>query len=279
MKRRFWPEVDIDLPPSDGRSEATRNGHSDFGPIPGDRLLERPVFVLSSIRSGSTLLRVMLNTHSAIHAPHELHLTGLQVSFAGRYVTKAMREIELDPNNLQYLLWDRVLHRELVRHGKRILVNKTPNDALMWQRIIECWPDVRFIFLLRHPAAITDSWARARKGWSRNEVADDVRRYMVAVEDAREQHGGLSVRYEDLTTDPERETRRVCEFIGVPWESSMIEYGQGSHGNFRAGLGDWSKRIKSGKVQPVKRMPTPDEIPPSLVDISVKWGYLTATKV
>src|SRR5215207_5047779 len=39
----------------------------------GDRLLVAPAFVLSSVRSGSTLLRVLLATHSQIHAPHELH--------------------------------------------------------------------------------------------------------------------------------------------------------------------------------------------------------------
>ena len=41
---------------------------------PGDRLLEPPVFVMCTLRSGSTLLRVLLDSHSQIHCPHELHL-------------------------------------------------------------------------------------------------------------------------------------------------------------------------------------------------------------
>jgi hypothetical protein len=36
-----------------------------------DRLLRAPVFVLSPPRSGSTLLRVVLNSHPLLHAPHE----------------------------------------------------------------------------------------------------------------------------------------------------------------------------------------------------------------
>jgi len=40
----------------------------------GDRLVAAPVFILCTLRSGSTLLRVLLNSHSQIHAPHELHL-------------------------------------------------------------------------------------------------------------------------------------------------------------------------------------------------------------
>ncbi|HZC52557.1 MAG TPA: sulfotransferase, partial [Mycobacterium sp.] len=135
------------------------SGPSGYPALAGDRLLERPVFVLSTVRSGSTLLRVMLDTHSAIHAPHETHLSDLRVVFNSRLADEAMAEVGLDEVQLEFLLRDRVLHRELTRHGKRVLVNKTPNDAFRWRRIVECWPDVRFIFLLRHPAAIADSLA------------------------------------------------------------------------------------------------------------------------
>ena len=258
---------------AEGRKQPGRRS-STYKALPGDRLLERPVFVLSSIRSGSTLLRVLLNSHTAIHAPHELHLGGIEIGLHGRFTGAAMEEIELDEVQLQYLLWDRVLHRELTRHGKKVLVNKTPSDSFRWRRILECWPDARFIFLLRHPAAVTDSWAKARPDWARDRVADDVLRYMVAVEEARAQHGGLTIKYEDITLDPEREMQRVCEFLEVEWEPSMIDYGNSEHGDFQAGLGDWSERIKSGKIQPVDRLPGRDETPASLVPISVKWGYL-----
>jgi sulfotransferase family protein len=241
--------------------------------LPGDRLVESPVFVLSSVRSGSTLLRVMLNTHSAIHAPHELHLRNLKVSARGRYAQVAMNEIGLDDRSLQYLLWDRVLHRELIRHDKQVLVNKTPSDALIWRRIVECWPDARFIFLLRHPAAVTDSWQRARRHWTRDEAAADVLRYMQAVEQARVERGGLTVRYEDLTSDPAREMRRICDFLGLEWEPAMLDYAKASHGSLRAGLGDWSTRLKSGVIQPPASNPTPDRIPSMLSEISTLWGY------
>lgn len=241
--------------------------------VAGDRLLQRPVFILSSVRSGSTLLRVMLDTHSQLHAPHELHLIDLDVSMSGRHAEKAMRELGIDDDHLQYLLWDRLLHREMVRHGKSRLVNKTPSDVLMWPRILECWPDAQFIYLLRHPAAVTDSWNRNRSDWSRERAAEDVRRYMAAMEDARARHPGLTVRYEQLVENPEHELTRICAFIGVQFEPSMLEYGEVNHGRFPAGLGDWSSRIKSGRVQPIEHTPTPDEIPSALSDISAAWGY------
>jgi hypothetical protein len=56
----------------------------------------------------------------------------------------------------------------------------------------------------------------------------------------------------------------------------MVDYGTADHGSFKAGLGDWSDRIRSGKVQPIDRLPSRDEIPAGLVDISDTWGYLSS---
>ena len=46
-----------------------------------------------------------------------------------------MKEMGLDEERLEYLLWDRVLHRELAGSGKPRLVTKTPNDVFIADRI------------------------------------------------------------------------------------------------------------------------------------------------
>jgi hypothetical protein len=240
----------------------------------GDRLLVAPTFILSSPRSGSTLMRVMLNSHSQILAPHEVHLRDIRVSVPYKYAVHAIWELGLDRRDLQDLLWDRLMHRELLLSGKSLLVNKTPSDALIWRDIVECWPDARFIFLLRHPLAVTASWNKARKGWSRQRAAEDILTYLEGVESARQERGGLTVRYEDVTADPERELRRICEFLGVPWEDQMLNYGEVGNSTFVTGLGDWSGKIRSGKVQPARPLPADEEIPEVLREISGKWGYL-----
>ena len=241
---------------------------------PHDRLLVAPVFILASIRSGSTLLRMLLGSHSQLHAPHELHLRDLNVRLYSEYATQAMSELGLDETTLEYLLWDRVLHRELQRSGKRHIVNKTPSDAFIWRRIAECWPDARFVFLLRHPGAI----ARSRQGASRREATGDnatkVLRFIAAVEEARRNVDGHTVRYEDLTADPESETRRLCEFLGLEWEPGMLEYGRLDHGKYTPGIGDWGDRIRSGRVQPAPPLPREDEIPDTLRPIAEAWGYV-----
>jgi hypothetical protein len=243
-------------------------------PRPGDRLLERPAFVLCPVRSGSTLLRVLLGSHSLIHCPHEMHLRHIGVSVDEGYPEKALAEVGLDARMLQYLLWDRVLQRELDASGKRLLVNKTPNDVFIADRIVECWPDARFIFLQRHPAAIARSRQELRPQDSPERNAKMVASYCNALEEARRAHDGITVRYEDLAADPAAATRRLCDFLGVPWEERMLDYGDFSHGHFKAGLGDWSQKIKSGRVHAPDPPPPAEEIPPALVELCRAWGYL-----
>src|SRR3954469_8001395 len=271
LRRMDWKKAGNGVLPRRGSRRERVQARAPAAPPevrPGDRLLERPTFVLCSVRSGPTLLRVLLSSHSMIHCPHELHLRRLILKPLGRYAREAFAEVALDRRRLRYLLWDRVLHRELAASGKKLLVNKTPNDVFIVKRILECWPDARFIFLLRHPGAIARSRRALRPQDSAEKNAETVARYCNALEAARRAHDGLTVRYEDLASAPEAATRRLCEFLGVPWEARMLDYGDFAHGPFKAGLGDWSENIKSGRVQAPEPPPAESEVPPELLDVA-----------
>jgi hypothetical protein len=243
----------------------------------GDRLVREPVFVMCTLRSGSTLLRVLLNSHSKIHAPHEIHLRYISVNLDRKWSERSMKEMGLDAETLRYLLWDRILQRELSGSGKPIVVDKTPNNVFIADQLRACWPDARFIYLLRHPAAIAESRRNWFKGnpekYDEEQNHDLIRRYCEALEEARQTYDGITVRYEELTEDPNKVTHDICEFLGVEWEPSMLEYGKQEHGRYKSGLGDWSENIKSGEVQKAK--PPPPETPEPLRAIAAKWGYLT----
>ena len=243
----------------------------------GDRFVRAPVFVMCTLRSGSTLLRVLLNSHSQIHAPHEIHLRYISVNLDRKWSERSMKEMGLDADTLRYLLWDRILHRELAGSGKQIIVDKTPNNVFIPDQLRACWPDARFIFLLRHPAAIAESrrnWFKGRpEAYDAEANFDLIRRYCESLEDARQNYDGITVRYEELTENPDKITHEICEFLGVDWEPSMLDYGKQDHGRYKSGLGDWSENIKSGEVQKAK--PPPLETPEPLRPIAAKWGYLT----
>lgn len=246
---------------------------------PGDRLLTAPAFVICSVRSGSTLLRVLLDSHSRIHSPQELHLRDLSVKIKSDYATKALGEIGMDEEYMRFLLWDRLLHRELAAAGKDVLVNKTPNDVFIVDVIARCWSDARFIYLLRHPGSIERSRQQTRPQDSPERNARMVLRYGSAIEQARAAHPGITVRYEELTADPHDATRRLCAFLGVEWEPAMVDYGRFEHGRLRPGLGDWKEKIRSGAVQEADPPPPLDAIHPLLHELCVAWGYESAPAV
>ena len=237
------------------------------------RLLTAPTFVLCTVRSGSTLVRVLLDSHSQVCAPHEIHLRELRVDAKSDYIQRSLGELSLDAPQLEYVLWDWVLHRELEDSGKRELVVKAPNNVFVADRIVECWPDARFVFLLRHPGAVARSRHELRPQDTPERNLKMVLRYANAVEDARRRYSGLTVRYEELAADPARVTRELCEFLGVEWEPGMLDYGNFSHGRYRAGLGDWKDKIRSGRVQPPDPPPPAEQIPPALLPLCEAWGY------
>lgn len=238
------------------------------------RLVESPVFILCSVRSGSTLLRVLLNSHSEICAPHELHLQTIEVRIRQEYAADVLRTIGLPRRELEYVLWDRILADFLERSGKSVIVEKTPSSVVSWPRLREAWPNARYIFLLRHPESIVESsLKRDRRPGARRTAVDNTLRFVEALEEARHELDGHTLRYEDLTNDPEGELRRVCSHLGVAFEATMLDYGSQDHGLFRPAFGDTSEKLRSGRVQAMRELPSPSDIDDSFRAIAHAWGY------
>ncbi|MFK4104612.1 sulfotransferase family protein [Streptomyces sp. NPDC019531] len=262
------PRRNLDAVPSP-RSTGTSSYVAPCAP----RLVESPVFVLSSVRSGSTLLRVLLNSHSRIRAPHEMHLRTLHVELSRDFSSEAMKALELDKQELEHVLWDRVLHLELARSGKDVIADKTPANTLIWPRLHRCWPNAKYIVLLRHPGAVITSLTSRRTDPDHEAIRAEVLEYAEKLEEARQALDCHVITYEDLTAEPERATRALCDYLGLPWESAMLDYGSKDHGDFRPQLGDWSSTIKSGRIQPARPADPNAELPPRLAELAKAWGY------
>ena len=236
------------------------------------RLVPEPIFILSCIRSGSTLLRCMLGTHRRLYAPHELHLTGLRVDLDSPYAATAMDAAGLDNEQLEYILWDRVLHELLCASGKDMIVEKTPGNAGAWRRLVACWPRARFVFLLRDPADILASAIAVRSGRDPIEVAEIVTDLVEGVQEACMTLTGHEIHYEDLVAEPQAALAGLCEFLGVAYLPSMLAYDVPSV--LRPGIGDFTDKIRSGKVM-AERIGSPP-VTGRLAEYRRLWGYTDA---
>ena len=151
-------------------------------PARRERMLVAPVFIFCSARSGSTLLRVILGSHSQLYAPPELPLTHLGVRAETRWIQASLEALGLTTDDVENMLWDRLLADALARSGKPTVVVKTPANVLIWRRIADIWPDARFIFLLRHPAAVVASLCKSwNPDWHNGQAAtrDRVIKYLL----------------------------------------------------------------------------------------------------
>ena len=242
----------------------------------GDRLVEAPVFVICTLRSGSTLLRVLLDSHSQIRSPHELHLRYVSVHFDEKWSERSMNELGLDTARRRV---PAVGPAAAPRAGRQRQVDHRRQDA---QQRLHRRPPARGVAgRALHLPAPPPGRDRAlapgstRRG-RRQATTTLIIRYCEALEAARQTYDGHTVRYEDLTADPERELRAICDFLGLDWEPGMLEYGKFDHGRYKVGLGDWADKIKTGEIQPPEPPPPLEEIHPALREMTAKWGYLEA---
>ncbi len=215
------------------------------------------IFLLSSPRSGSTLLRVMLAGHPALFCPPELHLlpfdtlaerqTALKGSYLDQGLQRAMMELKgLDAEGCQQLLDTWVQQGMTVPEtyqalqtlaGDRCLVDKSPTYGFSLStlhRAEQVFDKARYIHLVRHPYAVIESFVRNRmdKLFDLTETADayplamqtwivsnaNIQAFLATVDPQRH----YFLRYEDLVTDPEGTMTRLCAFLELPFHPSVL---------------------------------------------------------
>jgi hypothetical protein len=247
------------------------------------------IVVLGSPRSGTTLLRRILDAHSAIACPPETYVLSAAARFLHAETFSSGLEIGV-LFGLQYAGFEEIDVLQRLRalafsffedhaksRGKPRWAEKTAFDAFHVAAIRRlCQGHVRFICLHRHGLDVVTSLEHLvnKTGGYVQELHEYLRRYpepreafarawvdtATAVADlADEDEGALAVRYEDLTADPEGTVRKILEFVDEPWEDGLIEQALGSAD--RVGFGDWKtyakKAIDTKSVGRWKSLPRP----------------------
>lgn len=212
-------------------------------------------FVVGVGRSGTTLLRMMLDSHPAIAIPPETHfvLPVIQASgkvrFSPTTLTKAIVHDErrrwndfgleeedlleamqaVEPLNTADGL--RAFYELYAsKHDKQRWGDKTPDYVRKMKKIQNTLPEARFIHVIRdgRDAGLSQNSRIVKRGKEPIPPKEMARRWRKRIvksrEDAAEVEHYLEVRYEDLITDTESVLRRVCEHIELDFDPTMLEY-------------------------------------------------------
>ena len=220
-----------------------------------NRSKERPFFIIGAGRSGTTLLRMVLSSHSRLSIPPEtwflldlvrelpLHdeLSREQVDRAVDLMVGHYRwpDFEMDPDALRTaahsleeptvgsvasIVHDTIADREQrPRWG-----DKTPAYVRIVPQLAEVYPCAQFLHLVRDGRDVAKSCQD--KGWYGRWLVWNASDWCEAIDhmrDYRELLGPerlLEVRYEDLVLQTEEVTRRICAFLGEDFEPSMLEW-------------------------------------------------------
>ncbi len=217
---------------------------ADAGDGGGKESFADPVFVLCNGRSGSTLLRFLLDAHPDLACPPETNLPQLCVQLAT--VWSLIEGAPLSANRGDEppeipeaaiagvrATMDRMVGSYLARREKKRYCDKSLGTARFAGLLLRVYPEARFVCMYRHPMDVIasgveacpwglngygfDPYIAATPGNAVTALASfwtDNAQTTLAVE---EQFADkcYRLRYEDLVADPETAAAGVFEFLGV----------------------------------------------------------------
>jgi tetratricopeptide (TPR) repeat protein len=195
-----------------------------------------PIFIVGLPRSGSTLIEQILASHSQVDATHEL-------PEAGRLVQRINRERSdriAYPEAARELAGEQwaALGRAYIddtrkyRRGAARFTDKMPNNFPSIGLLALALPNARFVNARRHPldtclSCYRQLFARGQPfTYDLTELGEYYLEYEKMMAHWREALPGrvLDVQYEDVVAGQERETRRLLEFCGLPFEDACLRY-------------------------------------------------------
>ena len=233
---------------------------------------KQPIFVLSTQRSGSTLLQRILGSHAQIHTVSEPHIllpllystnaNGTYTEYGHNVCAAAINDFcqELPHKQDDYRAAIRnfamELYSKVTPEDGRYFLDKTPRYSLVADQIPLIFPDGKFIFLFRNPLAVIASMMETFKGgrWCLYAYNADLfvgLPRLIATCDAL---GGGShpVRYEDLVSGEEPPWLALFDYLGLPFDANLTTgFGKVS----LKGLGDptGSKAYKAISREPLDK--------------------------
>jgi hypothetical protein len=215
-----------------------------------------PIFVIGAPRSGTTLLRIMLSSHSRIYIPPESDF--IPRLFLGRGRTpmsprRARRDLRIVLDNRRFFReWrgsppepeaflidlveptpaaflDALYSAYAAQYGAARWGDKSPIYTSHVDLLAEIFPKAQFVHLIRDGRDAGLSALAAYPDRFYVDVYWAARSWRQRVEAARGAGAVLGpecyleVRYEELTIDPEKVLRSVCSFLGEAYEPAMSQ--------------------------------------------------------
>lgn len=217
----------------------------------------RPVLMVPLRRCGSHALRLRLNVNPQFYSPYPLHIVdfmplvplygdlsddkayfrmvvdvvGLQAASMVKWPDMAFDPVEIfeslrgQPRSVHRVVWELLL-RAGERHQARVVMDKSLDSVHYADQLMDLFPDMLFLNVVRDPRAQVASMNRAiihdfdttlnASAWV------DAHRAACALA-ARHPQRVLTIRYEDFLGNQEATLKQVCGFFGIDYAAQMLD--------------------------------------------------------
>ncbi|MEA5464341.1 sulfotransferase family protein [Leptothoe sp. PORK10 BA2] len=249
------------------------------------------ILMIGTQRSGSNLMRLMLNQIPAIEAPHPPHILQRFMPLLSSYgdlsktanfeqlVDDVCRLVELNPVPWEDVVLDRENIASRCTQNTLVAVFSAVYDVLAETRGAEFWcckslanvhyvseidaylPNAKYLYLYRDGRDVALSFKKAvvgekhfyhiAQGWAKAQrAALDMRSKL-------DESQFFSISYETLTSSTEESLKSLCQFLGVEYQPSMMNFHESSEAKSTASSSSlWNNVTKPIMTQNTKKFLT-----------------------
>ena len=243
----------------------------------------RVLFVVGMWRSGTSLIHALINRHPQVALMYEAEPLELwpqgpgllrrqdwpqRLEFFNQTFSRHHLEMPAVASTLPGPMGALSLYREYARNrGASIIGEKAPSYHTRLPTLGKLFPDAQFLIIWRDPIECCRSAARAarknrffaQRGMSQRMLFGAETLALGVEELFRQKRDVCEAVYDELVSDPERELRRVCAFLKIPFEPAMLDLKSADvssvpsgehHGGVRSGV--IGKTVQADEILPAE---------------------------
>ncbi len=227
-------------------------------------MIEHPIFLVGAERSGTTLLRLMLDHHPQLAFQYEFEFAVDPIDAQGNYPKLAdyheylaydriflSTNFTIDPN-LDYPQLVNSFLEQKQQRSQKLRVGATVHRR--FDQLLRLWPSAYFIHLVRDGRDVAqsnivmgwagnlytgvDAWIEAEQLWQQ-----------LSAKVAPERQ--ITIYYEQLIENSDKVLNDLCQFIGLPFNPAMYNYAQRTTYQLpNSSIGQqWRNKIPSYQIQ------------------------------
>ena len=224
-----------------------------------DRL--RPVIFVGGVpRSGTTLMRVLLDAHPNISCGQETRIIPRILKMYSNWgktdkEAERLNEASLTKDSLNRVMSAMLMQifREQIETVSEFFCNKDPFNLAHIHDLDNIFPNSKFVLMIRDGRAVThsivdrgvtisgldiESYEKVLQFW--NSACEGMLKECTQINRKHQDNRCIKVFYENLILNTETELKRVFEFLAIPWDSRILHHEQ------MVGNGD----IKLSRLEP-----------------------------